>query len=37
MTIGHFVFAYHFFALVFGRQGARSDAAPARHAISLGA
>lgn len=37
MTAGHVVFAYHFFALVFGRQSARSDAAPARHAISMGA
>lgn len=37
MTAGHFVFAYHFFALVFGRQSGRSDAAPAPHAISMGA
>ncbi|CAG9232948.1 cbb3-type cytochrome c oxidase subunit I [Burkholderia vietnamiensis] len=37
MTAGHFVFAYHFFALAFGRRRTRSDAAPAPHAISIGA
>ncbi|KUY62046.1 cbb3-type cytochrome c oxidase subunit I [Burkholderia sp. RF2-non_BP3] len=37
MTAGHFVFAYHFFALSFGRQSERPDAAPARQAISMGA
>ncbi|KWB64037.1 hypothetical protein WL37_20435 [Burkholderia ubonensis] len=35
MTAGHFVFAYHFFALSFGRQGERPDTAPARRAISM--
>ncbi|HDR9157717.1 TPA: cbb3-type cytochrome c oxidase subunit I [Burkholderia vietnamiensis] len=37
MTAGHFVFAYHFFALAFGGRRTRSDAAPAPHAISIGA
>ncbi|KUY81192.1 cbb3-type cytochrome c oxidase subunit I [Burkholderia sp. RF4-BP95] len=37
MTAGHFVFAYHFFTLSFGRQSERPDAAPARQAISMGA
>ncbi|KVV51456.1 hypothetical protein WT27_29610 [Burkholderia territorii] len=35
MTAGHFVFAYHFFALSFGRHGERPDTAAARRAIPM--
>lgn len=37
MTAGHFVFAYHFFAMVFGRQTTRSGSALPRNALSMGA